>query len=251
MKVNAYVLVFGIIGVIIVAAGLSALVSNQSPTQGNLSTEKNLSSLHNYGPAPDFRGLTAWINSPPLDLSELRGKIVLVDFWTYSCINCIRTIPYLNAWYSRYGNNGLVIIGVHTPEFQFEKNYNNVLAAVKGFGIRYPVALDDNYSAWNAYNNKYWPADYLIDKNGDIRDVHFGEGGYNATEMLIQGLLLNAGYNISPGVGAGSVNATGVNFSQIGTPEIYLGYDTARFPIGNTQGFSPNQVVEYTISGRM
>ncbi len=242
MKVNAYVLVFGIIGVIIVAAGLSVLFSNQGSTQ---------STLPNYGPAQDFRGATGWVNSPPLNLSELRGKVVLVDFWTYSCINCIRTIPYLNSWYSRYGQNGLVIVGVHTPEFQFEKNYSNVESAVKGFGIRYPVALDNSYSIWNAYNNHYWPADYLIDKNGNIRDTHIGEGGYNATEILIQELLLNAGYRVSSGLSAGSVNATSVNFLQIQTPEIYLGYSTARFPIGNAQGFSPNQIADYTISGQL
>ncbi len=251
MRVNAYVLVFGVIGVIIVAAGLSALVSYEGTAPSNHSTFNDLSSLPNKGPAPNFQGISAWINSPPLNISNLGGKVVLVDFWTYSCINCIRTIPYLDAWYGRYGNNGLVIVGVHTPEFQFEKNYSNVLAAVKEFGIKYPVALDNNYATWGAYGNEFWPADYLIDKHGDIRDIHVGEGGYNMTEMLIQELLLNAGYNISPGVGAGSVNATGVNFSQIGTPEIYLGYSTARFPIGNTQGFSPNQIVDYTLTGSM
>ncbi len=249
MKVNAYVLVFGIIGIIIVAAGLSALVSYQGSTPTNLSNVDNVSNLPNYGPAPDFQRIAAWINSPPLNLSDLRGKVVLVDFWTYSCINCIRTIPYLNAWYGKYGSNGLVIVGVHTPEFQFEKNYTNVLAAVKSFGIKYPVALDSNDATWNTYRNRFWPADYIIDKNGDIRDMHIGEGGYNMTEMLIQGLLQNAGYKINLGITANSVNGTSVNFSQVGTPEIYLGYSTSRFPIGNTQGFSPDQVVNYTITG--
>ncbi len=248
MRINAYVLIFGVIGVIIIAAGLSALVSYQGSTPTNLSTV-DISNLNNYGPAPNFQGIAGWINSPPLNLSDLRGKVVLVDFWTYSCINCIRTIPYLNAWYGKYGDNGLIIVGVHTPEFQFEKNYANVLTAVKSFGIKYPVALDSNDATWNAYNNRFWPADYLIDKNGDIRDTHIGEGGYNMTEMLIQGLLQNAGYKINLGITASSVNGTSVNFSQVGTPEIYLGYSTSRFPIGNTQGFSPDQVVNYTITG--
>ncbi|TLX99259.1 MAG: redoxin domain-containing protein [Thaumarchaeota archaeon] len=244
-KINVYVVVFGIIGIVIVAAALSALVSNQ----GSVPTD--LSKVPNRGPAPNFQGIAAWINSPVLNLSELRGKVVLVDFWTYSCINCIRTLPYLNAWYGRYGNNGLVIVGVHTPEFQFEKNYSNVLAAVKSLEIKYPVALDSGYATWNAYGNQYWPADYLIDKNGDIRDMHIGEGGYNATEMLIQALLQNAGYTIRAGITANSVNGTNVKFSQVGTPEIYVGYSTARLPIGNPQGFSPGQVVSYTLSGPM
>jgi thiol-disulfide isomerase/thioredoxin len=248
MKINAYAVVFGIIAIVIVAAGLSALVSHQSPAQ----TIENASDLPNLGKAPNFQGIVAWINSAPLNLSELRGKVVLVDFWTYSCINCIRTIPYLNAWYSKYGNDGLVIVGVHTPEFNFEKNYSNVLAAVKSFGIKYPVALDSNDATWNAYNNQYWPADYLIDKNGDIRYTQIGEGDYSTTEMAIRALLQNAGYNVSSGIAANSVNGTGVNFSKIGTPELYVGYATANehaTTIGNAQGFSPGKVVNYTIKG--
>ncbi len=251
MKINAYVIVFGLIAIVVVAAVLSSLVAYLSPTTGNSSATSNLSGLHDYGPAPNFQGTDGWINSPPLNLSDLRGKVVLVDFWTYSCINCIRTIPYLNAWYGKDGGNGFVIVGVHTPEFQFEKNYTNVLAAVKSFGIKYPVALDSKYATWNAYNNKYWPADYLLDKNGDIRDIQIGEGGYNTTEMLIQELLQNAGYKTSPGIAANAVNGTNVNFAEVGTPEIYVGYSTSRFPIGNAQGFSQDQVVNYTITGPM
>lgn len=247
MRINAYLVVFGIVAIVIVAAGLSTLVSYQGPTQ----TTENVSTLLDFGKAPNFQGIVAWINSAPLNISELRGKVVLVDFWTYSCINCIRTIPYLNAWYSKYGNHGLVIVGVHTPEFQFEQNYSNVLAAVKSFGIKYPVALDSNEATWNAYNNHYWPEDYLIDQNGDIRYIQIGEGDYNTTEMLIRGLLQSAGYDVSSGIVANSVNGTSVNFSEIGTPELYVGYDTARSPIGNTQGFLPEQVVNYTIEGPM
>ncbi len=251
MKLNAYVVVFGLIGLVVAAAGLSALTSYVGPTPGTTSTTFNISGLRNHGPAPDFQGIAGWINSPPLNMSGLSGKVVLVDFWTYSCINCIRTLPYLNAWHAKYGNSGLVIVGVHTPEFQFEKNYSNVLAAVKSFGIKYPVALDSGFATWNAYGNRYWPADYLVDKNGDIRETHFGEGGYNATEMLIRGLLQDAGYSISPGTTTGSVNGTSVDFSQIGTPEIYLGYSTSRQPIGNTQGFSPGQVASYNFTGQL
>jgi thiol-disulfide isomerase/thioredoxin len=247
MKVNAYVLVFGIVGIVIAAAVVSALLSSQGSSQ----TVTDVSLLPNLGKASNFQGISAWINSSPLNISELEGKVVLVDFWTYSCINCIRTIPYLNAWYSKYVNNGLVIVGVHTPEFQFEKNYTNVLAAVKSFGIKYPVALDSADATWNAYSNQYWPADYLIDKNGNIRDMHIGEGGYNSTETLIQGLLRNAGYNVTGGILANSVNGTSVDFSKIGTPELYVGYATARSPIGNREGFSQGQVVDYASPGSM
>lgn len=247
MRLNAYVAVFGIIAIVVVAAGVSVLLPFLSPSQ----SVENASNLPNLGPAPNFQGIAAWINTQPLNITGLRGKVVLVDFWTYSCINCIRTIPYLNAWFDKYGNDGLVIVGVHTPEFQFEKNYSNVLAAVRSFGIKYPVALDSNSATWNAYNNHYWPEDYLIDAKGNIRETHIGEGGYNTTETLIRGLLQSAGYNVSAGVVANSVNATSVNFAKIGTPEIYVGYNTARSSIGNPQGFSPNQVVNYTVTGNM
>jgi cytochrome c biogenesis protein CcdA/thiol-disulfide isomerase/thioredoxin len=140
-------------------------------------------------PAPAFVGLTNWINSQPLTIAQLKGKVVLVDFWTYSCINCIRSIPYVEKWYQTYADKGFVVVGVSTPEFAFEHNPANVAAAVKRDGITYPVALDNNYDTWNAYNNDSWPADYLIDKNGDIRYVNLGEGNYNITEEAIQTLL--------------------------------------------------------------
>jgi len=248
MKTNAYVLVFGIIGVIVVAAGASALVSNQGLMQANQSTVSNLSSLPNYGRAPNFQGISNWINSPPLNISDFRGKVVLVDFWTSSCINCIQMIPYLNALYNRFGNSGLVLVGVHTPEYQFEKNYASVLAAVEGFGIKYPVALDSNYSTWDAYGNRFWPTEYLIDKNGDIRDIHLGEGDYNSTEMLIQELLQNAGYSINTGMISSSTSEINQNASQPGT-QVYVGYNTSTLPIGNAAGYSPDQVVDYTFAG--
>jgi len=218
MKVNIYAIVFGAIAILIILAWLStSFIAPTSPSK-NIS----LSSLPDYGPAPNLQGISGWINSPPLNISKLRGKVVLIDFWTYSCINCIRTIPHLNAWESAYGNNGLVIIGVSTPEFQFEHNYSNVLNAVDMFGIKYAVALDNNYSTWEAYNNHYWPADYIIDKNGTIRAEQFGEGNYNQTEAIIRELLVQAGYTIP----ANPTNvSSSVNFSGIGSPEMYLGYN--------------------------
>jgi thiol-disulfide isomerase/thioredoxin len=142
--------------------------------------------------APAFAQIAGYINTPnnaPLTLASLKGKVVLVDFWTYSCINCIRTLPHLSDWYQRYSDKGFVIVGVHSPEFQFEKNYDNVKAAVQKFGIKYPVILDSDHGTWNAYGNQYWPRDYLVDSQGYIRHDHIGEGDYNVTESAIQSLL--------------------------------------------------------------
>lgn len=169
--------------------------------------------------APELQGIQDWINSPPLKLEDLRGKVVLIDFWTYSCINCIRTFPYLKQWYETYKDKGFVIIGVHTPEFAFEKELKNVQDAVKRFGLTYPVALDNNYQTWQAYNNYYWPAHYLIDQEGMIRQVHFGEGKYLETENAIRSLL-----NEKPLVQKEEVQELK---TQSMTPEIYLGYERA------------------------
>ncbi len=238
MKVNIYTIVFGIVGVVLLLAGFSIFFFNQTPQPGNANVV-----LQDYGPAPNIQGISGWINSNALNISQLRGKVVLIDFWTYSCINCIRSIPHLNAWYSAYGNSGLVIVGVSTPEFQFEHNYSNVYNAVKQFGIKFPVALDNNYSTWDAYNNHYWPADYLVDTHGNIQYITFGEGDYNQTELAIRKLLQNAGYSIQPNL---TNVALGVNFSMINTPEIYLGWARARSPLGNAQGFVENQTINYT-----
>jgi thiol-disulfide isomerase/thioredoxin len=242
MKVSIYLLIFGIVGLLVVAAVLSTLVFNKNLSSKNIP----LANLTNYGPAPNMQGIAYWINSPPLNLSELKGKVILVDFWTYSCINCIRTIPHLNAWESEYGSNGLVIIGVHTPEFQFEHNYTNVKNAAERFGIKYPVAMDNNYSTWDAYGNEYWPADYVIDKNGNIRYASLGEGNYNQTEAVIRELLENAGYAIPSE--STNISST-VNFSGIGSPEMYFGYSEVA---GHGSYFSsadalyPNRTVNYT-----
>lgn len=152
------------------------------------------SSLPASGPAaPEFVGIVDWENSPPIKLTSLRGKVVLVDFWTYSCINCQRTIPFLRQWWVKYRAAGLVIVGVHSPEFDFEKNLDNIRRAIKDYGVAWPVAVDSNMATWNAYSNHYWPAEYLIDKSGQIRHTHFGEGEYDVTERAIQGLLAEGG----------------------------------------------------------
>jgi cytochrome c biogenesis protein CcdA/thiol-disulfide isomerase/thioredoxin len=145
--------------------------------------------LSDFGKAPEITGIVNWINSPPLSIMMLKGKVVLIDFWTYSCINCLRTLPYIKKWYADYKDNGLVIIGVHTPEFEFEKDPKNVAQAVMRLGIKYPVAQDNDYKTWQAYHNQYWPAHYLIDAEGNLRMVHYGEGAYVETENAIRTLL--------------------------------------------------------------
>lgn len=191
--------------------------------------------------APDFQGIDTWINSDPLSIDELRGKVVLVDFWTYSCINCVRTQPYLNEWYNKYHDDGLVIVGVHAPEFTFEKDPKNVERAVEEAGIKYPVALDNDFATWNAYKNKYWPAKYLIDAQGNVQYTHFGEGEYEDTEKAIQ-QLLDVRQPVST---VDNGLAAGVGQS----PETYLGTQRAR----NFQGDHPlrSGTGEYDAAGEL
>lgn len=186
------------------------------------------------GPAPEIYA-TGWINSESINISNQRGKVVLIDFWTYSCINCIRTLPYLKAWHEKYSAKGLVIIGVHTPEFEFEKDYNNVKSAVEKYELRYPIAQDNDYETWRAFGNRYWPRKYLIDKEGNIRYDHIGEGAYDETEKAIQSLL---------GVSMETENISAAA-TEVGTPELYLGYNYARQPLGNPEGFQPGNTVNY------
>jgi thiol-disulfide isomerase/thioredoxin len=183
------------------------------------------------GIAPDLTGATQWLNSPPLNLAALKGKVVLVDFWTYSCINCLRTIPYTRAWAEKYKDQGLVVIGVHAPEFAFEKNVDNVKAAIERFKINYPVAIDNDYAIWRAFQNHYWPAHYFIDAQGRIRHHHFGEGEYDQSERVIQQLLAEAGKAPAPG-SLVSVSATGAeaaaDMGDVQSPETYVGYSRAQ-----------------------
>jgi thiol-disulfide isomerase/thioredoxin len=167
-----------------------------------------------FGPAPDFTGISNWLNSTPLTMAGLRGKVVLIDFWTYSCINCLRTLPYVTRWYDTYKDRGLVVVGVHTPEFGFERVTANVETAIKRFGIKYPVAQDNAMATWRAYSNIYWPGEYLIDRNGQIVMKHFGEGKYDETENAIR-TLLEAGPAVP--------KDNGVDLSRIGSPEMYFG----------------------------
>lgn len=188
-------------------------------------------------------GATEWINSPPLTADQLKGKVVLVDFWTYSCINCLRTLPYVKAWAQKYKDSGLVVIGVHTPEFPFEKDPSNVQKAVHDLGVTYPVAMDNNNKIWNAFSNEYWPAHYFIDVNGKVRYHHFGEGGYDESERWIQELLKERNAQQPLPGGIVSVQAQGAeaapDMDQVLSPETYVGYERAQHfasPGGLNQG---------------
>lgn len=182
------------------------------------------------GELPSLSGAVAWLNSPPLTPQALHGKVVLIDFWTYSCINCLRALPYVKSWYARYRDRGLVVIGVHSPEFAFEKDPANVTRAVRELGITYPVALDSDYAIWQAFHNQYWPAHYFIDAQGQIRGHHFGEGDYAESEQLLRQLLTEAGARELAAAGS-PVHATGVeaaaNEGAVESPETYIGYERA------------------------
>jgi len=170
------------------AAGFAAAVAAPALTHA-AEPAIQVATLPDFGPAPEFTGIERWLNSQPLTLAQLRGRVVLVDFWTYACINCIRTLPHVNRWAELYTPQGLTVVGVHTPEFPFERTTRNVEAAMRRHGVKHPVAQDNRYGTWKAYSNQYWPAAYLIDAQGHIRYKHFGEGEYERTEAVIRALL--------------------------------------------------------------
>lgn len=208
--------------------GLAGIEQQLVPTDGDTRAELPRSS------GGEITGISEWINSDPLTLRELRGKVVLVDFWTYSCINCIRTQPYLNAWYDRYQEQGLEIVGVHAPEFAFEKVPENVKRAVKDAKIRYPVALDNDFATWNAFHNRYWPAKYLFDKDGNLVWSHFGEGDYDEAEAQIRKLLHADGDSARP---SGEI----LQHSAGQSPETYLGTARASGIVGDTLHSGPHE----------
>jgi thiol-disulfide isomerase/thioredoxin len=183
------------------------------------------------GELPSLGGATGWLNSPPLTTEELRGEVVLVDFWTYTCVNWLRTLGYVRAWARKYADQGLVVVGVHTPEFPFEHEVENVRWAVKDLAVEYPVALDSNYAVWDAFSNRYWPAVYVADAQGRIRHHQFGEGGYEECERVVQQLLREAGRD---GISDDLVSVADDGFeaqadwTNLESPETYLGYEQAR-----------------------
>lgn len=233
-----------IAAVLVIAIGvpIAAFVGDIKVPQSTIPTGEPVAFFHGLGSGPiaDHSELASlaradeWLNSPPLTASALRGKVVLVHFWTYTCINWLRTQPYLRAWAEKYKDKGLVVVGVHTPEFQFEKNIDNVRRQVKALRVDYPVAVDSEYAIWRAFNNNYWPALYFIDAQGRVRHSHFGEGSYEQSEMAIQRLLTEAG---ASGIGDDlvSVDARGfeaaADWASLKSPENYVGYE-------RTEGFA-------------
>ncbi len=206
----------------VVRKELDALKGNDS-SAGGFNQGKPVNAVNDMlpklGQAPEFAGISKWLNSDPLTMQSLKGKVVLVDFWTYTCINCIRTLPFVTSWYEKYKDQGFVVVGVHTPEFEFEKKTENVENAIKQFGITYPVGQDNDYATWNAYSNHYWPAKYLIDAKGNVRYSHFGEGDYDITEENIKRLLAEAGKKVE----AENLDLEETTPSGVRTPETYLG----------------------------
>ncbi|MEW6043513.1 MAG: redoxin domain-containing protein [Thermoproteota archaeon] len=251
-----------IMGVVIIGgiAGVSMYFSSieEQIDKNNANTQstQNGSDLLNidksrFKKAPTLEGIAGYINTDPEDLRrQLEGNVVLYDIWTYSCINCQRTLPYITAWHDKYADNGLVIIGIHSPEFEFEKDINNVKLAVEKFGITYPVVLDNDKKIWDAFENRYWPRKYIADDQGYIRYDHIGEGAYDETEMVIQELLKERAERLGLNVAVAQPLVDIDEFKHGSrTPELYFGYDFAfgRNQLGNKEGFQPGKSVEYVI----
>ncbi|HET8872463.1 MAG TPA: thioredoxin family protein, partial [Gaiellaceae bacterium] len=220
----------------------------QNRVERNATARRELHELSKSGAAastasraPEIRGIADWINTKPLSLGQLRGKVVLIDFWTYSCVNCLRTLPHVEAWDRAYRKDGLVVIGVHSPEFPFERVPGNVRTAVRKLGIRYPVALDNDFATWRAYANEYWPAKYLIDRTGRVRYVHFGEGEYGETERQIRRYL-------GTDVGTEAERVADRTPTKLTTPESYLGY--ARLARFAGVGVTPDRDAGYVFPRR-
>jgi thiol-disulfide isomerase/thioredoxin len=236
MKINK--LIVAAVLALAIGAPIAALVQDMNQSQSETSTGVRVPFLHGFPTArsssqaelTSLERANEWLNSPPLTAPALRGKVVLVDFWTYTCINWLRTLPYVRAWSEKYRDHGLVVIGVHSPEFAFEKNVDNVRWAVKDRRIDYPVAVDSEHIIWRAFRNQYWPALYFIDAQGRVRHQHFGEGAYQQSEMIIQALLAEAGIGI--GHEPVSVDGRGIeaapDWSSLRSPENYVGYARTR-----------------------
>jgi cytochrome c biogenesis protein CcdA/thiol-disulfide isomerase/thioredoxin len=238
------------------AAGrLRALVADETTAVSPLATGVGCASdseeLQQCGPAPEFTGVTDWLNTPdgkPLSLAGLRGKVVLVDFWTYSCINCQRTLPYVEGWANKYAKDGLVVVGVHSPEFAFEHVRSNVISQAAALGVTYPIAMDNDFRTWTAYSNEYWPAEYLIDAHGNVRHRTFGEGDYSISETLIRQVLAEAHQNAD--LGQPSVTQAPEPLT-VGTEETYLGYGHALSLSGTKGTVRKDAMTSYRYGGRL
>jgi cytochrome c biogenesis protein CcdA/thiol-disulfide isomerase/thioredoxin len=234
-------------------AHLISAIAPEKSTARPSSTADPQPALSDEGPMPDLGGAVAWLNSPSLSTKSLRGKVVLIDFWTYSCINCLRALPYVEGWSEKYKDKGLVVIGIHTPEFAFEKERSNVEKAVRDLKISYPVAIDSDYNIWHAFNNEYWPAHYFIDGKGRIRYHHFGEGEYDESERVIQQLLKENG---APSISDGVINVAGAGAEaapdkgNTRSPETYIGYHRAEH-FGSAQPIAQDSRKAYTLLPRL
>ena len=236
---------------IIIGIGAMSVFYNEFDVKRNTTYNIEIDDKSKLQKVPSILDATEYINISPNELAKtLEGKIVLYDIWTYSCINCIRTLPYITAWDEKYRNEGLMIVGIHTPEFEFEKNKDNVVAAVQKFDINYPVVLDNEKEIWNEFQNQYWPRKYIVDHDGYIRYDHIGEGAYKETEKVIQQLLQERSESLN--IKTNTFDLTTLNefeHSTFRTPELYFGYKFAsgRNQLGNEQGFHPEMIVEYNI----
>jgi len=254
-----------IFGIIIVGAitALSTVFSSLETSQTNSNTNVEEKSLEtqsidksDFKKAPDLVGISNYINTTPEKLAkEIEGKVILYDIWTYSCINCIRTLPYLTAWDEKYSDEGLLIIGIHSPEFQFEKDLKNVQMAVDKYGIKYPIVLDNDWEVWKAFKNRYWPHKFIADYEGYLRYDHIGEGSYEETEKMIQQLLEERSAQLGFNVAAAEplVDIDEFEHTSFRTPELYFGYKFAsgRNQLGNYEGFSPGNEISYSIPDKL
>jgi len=247
-------IIFGVsivIAVAIISSVLSLLDQDAERIQSS-ETKKAEIGKSQFKKAPELEDIAGYINTTPEELKEkIKGKVVLYDIWTYSCINCIRTLPFITAWDEKYSDQGLLIVGIHSPEFEFEKDIDNVKMAVAKHGINYPVVLDNDKETWDAFENRYWPRKYIADHDGYIRYDHIGEGSYDETEKIIQKLLKERADSIGMDVKVKEelVQISEFEHSWLRTPELYFGYDftSGRNQLGNSEGFVPNQDVTYSV----
>lgn len=249
-----------ILGIVIVGgiAGLSVIFSTldspESASSNSAGSELGIQSIDKskFKKAPDLVGISGYINTTPEELQDkIKDKVVLYDIWTYSCINCIRTLPFITAWDEKYSDQGLLIIGIHSPEFEFEKDINNVQMAVDKNGIKYPVVLDNDWETWKAFENRYWPHKFIADHEGYIRYDHIGEGGYDETEKIIQELLheRSTQLGLQTAEAQALVDINEFEHTSFRTPELYFGYELAsgRNQFGNEEGLRPEKEVQYSI----
>ena len=246
-----------LVAIVGISVGLSSLEETEfKPSQTIQNDEGTLKTTNidksQFKKAPKLVGIADYVNTTPDELAELmKDKVVLYDIWTYSCINCIRTLPHITAWDEKYSDDGLLIVGIHSPEFEFEKDVNNVKMAVEKNGIEYPVVLDNDKETWKAFENRYWPRKYIADHEGYIRYDHIGEGAYKETEQVIQQLLKERAASLGMQIASAEelVEIEEFQHSDFRTPELYFGYKFAqgRNQLGNEQGFQPEKIVEYAL----